>query len=429
MNRELLGRIREKFPRVDEDATGRKRIFFDAGAGTQVLGSSVEAMANVSLNYAANIGPNYPESAKNDEIIYEGRGAIADFLNAEAPETIVSAESATNLLGRLGYTFGKVTTANNNVVSTYMEHLGNASPWFEMERRGFVKEARWVGLNDDTTLNMEDLKSKVDENTKVVSVAYTANLFGTKNPLKEVGRIAHDVGAYFVVDAVHHAPHGPIDVRDLDCDFLVFSMYKVFTPKYICFMYGKLELLEKLYPYSVERNVTVLPDKWELGSIDPAKFAASSATMDYFVWLSEQVKDVYAGKYDNYTGRARSLKIALDAIKEYEKSLSAAMLEGFNDVPGLPDIPGVDFYGIKDPNRLDERDPTFAFKIPHRDEKEVEGLFVNKYGIDLRYVFDSWNMAHNFWNIPIMGRASMVHYNTVDEVHLFLKAAEKVARK
>ncbi|UCB45370.1 MAG: aminotransferase class V-fold PLP-dependent enzyme [Spirochaetota bacterium] len=429
MNEILIKKIRAKFPRVDSDAMGRKRIFFDAGAGTQVLESSVKAMADVSLNYAANIGPNYPESAKCDEIIIEGRGAIADFLNAEAPETIVSAESATNLLGRLGYTIGKYTTKKNNVVSTYMEHLGNASPWFEMERRGYVKEAKWVGLNDDTTLNMDDLKSKVDKNTKVVSCAYTANLFGTKNPLKEIGKIAHDVGAYFVVDAVHHAPHGPIDVKELDCDFLIFSMYKVFTPKYICFMYGKMEHIENLFPYSVERNVTVLPDKWELGSIDPAKFAATIATMDYFVWLSEQIKDQYKGKYDNYTGRARSLKIALAAIKEYEKSLSTAMLKGFDDVPGLPDIPGVDFYGIKDLNRLDERDPTFAFKIADRDEKEVENLLVKKYGIDLRYVFDSWNMAHNFWNIPTMGRASLVHYNTVDEVHRFLKAVEEVAKK
>jgi selenocysteine lyase/cysteine desulfurase len=429
MNKELIDKIRSKFPRIDRDASGRKRIFFDAGAGTQVLESSVKAMARVSLDYAANIGPNYPESASNDELLIEGRKVVADFINAEDYKTIVSAESATNLFFRLSYAIGKETTENDNVVSTYLEHLGNASPMFEMERRGFVKEARWVGLNDDTTLNMDDLKRKVDENTKVVSVAYTANLFGTKTPLKEIGRIAHDAGAYFIIDAVHHAPHGPIDVRDLGCDFLIFSMYKVFTPKYICFMYGKLELLEKLKCYSVERNMTVLPDKWELGSVDPSKFAATIATMEYFEWLSEQVKESYKEKYSNYSGRARSLKIALDAIREYEKDLSRATLKGFDDVPGLPDIPGVDFYGIKDVDRIDERDPTFAFKIPGPDEYEVEELLVKKHGIDLRYVFDSWNMAHNFWNIPTMGRASMVHYNTVDEVHTFLKAVEQVAKK
>jgi selenocysteine lyase/cysteine desulfurase len=429
MNKELIEKIRSKFPMVDRDASGRKRIFFDAGAGTQVLESSVKAMARVSLDYAANIGPNYPESASNDELLIEGRKAVADFVNAEDWKTIVSAESATNLLFRLSYAIGKETTEKDNVVSTYLEHLGNASPMFEMERRGFVKEARWVGLNEDTTLNMDDLKSKVDENTKIVTVAYTANLFGTKTPLKEIGRIAHDAGAYFIIDAVHHAPHGPIDVCELGCDFLIFSMYKVFTPKYICFMYGKLDLLEKLSCYSVERNVTILPDKWELGSVDPSKFASTIATMEYFEWLSDQIKENYKGRYNNYSGRARSLKIALDAIREYEKELSRATLEGFDDVPGLPDIPGVDFYGIKDVKRIDERDPTFAFKIPRRDEYEVEELFVKKHGIDLRYVFDSWNMAHNFWNIPTMGRASMVHYNTVDEVHTFLKAVEQVAKE
>lgn len=427
-SKKLIAQIRKNFPLVYRDATGRKRIFFDAGAGTQVLASSVRAMSKTSLDFAANIGSNYPESAGTDKSVFEGRSAIADFLNAPSPKTIVSGESATNLLGRLSYAIGKETSTNDNVVSTFMEHLANASPWFEMERRGWVKEARWVSLNDDTTLNIDDLKSKVDKNTKVVAVTAAANLFGTKTPLKEIGKIAHEVGAYFVVDDVHHAAHGPMDVQDIDCDFLVISMYKIFTPKYICFMYGKMELLEKLKPYSVERNVTDVPDKWELGSPDPSKFAAVVATMDYFSWLSKRVQNQYKGKYGNYSGRPRALKIALAAIEDYEKELSRAALAGFDNVPGLPDIPGVEFFGLKGVNRLDERCPTFAFRIPGHDEKETEKRFVMKYGIDLRYVFDSWNMAHDFWKIPRMARASMVHYNTVEEVHKFLGAAKEIAK-
>jgi selenocysteine lyase/cysteine desulfurase len=385
-------------------------------------------MARTSLDSAANEGSNYPESANTDRTISEGRKAIADFLNAPDPKTIVAAESATNLLYRLSYAIGKETTRKDNVVSTYMEHLANASPWFEMERRGFVGEARWVGLTSETTLDMDDLRSKVDENTKVVTVTHAANLFGTIAPVKKIAKIAHDVGAYFVVDAVHHAPHGPIDVQDLDCDFLVVSMYKIFSPKYISFMYGKRELLQKLNPYNVERNVTDLPQKWELGSPDPSKSAAVIATMDYLVWLSKQVGAQYEGKYHEYSGRARALKVALRAVEEYEKELSRATLEGFDDVHGLPDIPGVDFYGLRDVRRLDERDPTFAFKIRGRNDKEVEDLFVKKYGIDLRYVFDSWNMAHNFWKIPTIARASMSHYNTVEEVHKFLRATNEIAK-
>jgi len=427
-DKKLITAIRRKFPLADRDASGRKRIFFDAGAGTQVLESSVRAMARISLNSAANMGSNYPESARTDETILEGRKAIADFLNAPDPRTIVSGESATNLLYRLSYAIGKETRPGDNVVSTYMEHLANASPWFEMERRGFVKEARWVGLNEDTTLNIDDLRNKIDQSTKVVSVTQAANLFGTKPPLREIAKIAHDVGAYFVVDAVHHAPHGPIDVQELDCDFLIISMYKIFSPKYISFMYGKRELLEKLKPYSVERNVTVVPDKWELGSPDPSKFASVMATIDYFVWLSKQVEREQRGKYMNYADRARALKVALATIEDYEKELSRAMLTGFDDVPGLPDIPGIEFHGLRDLGRLDERDPTFAFRIRGREDKEVENLFVSKYAIDLRYIFDSWNMAHNFWKTPTMGRASLVHYNTVEEVHKFLRAAVKIAK-
>jgi selenocysteine lyase/cysteine desulfurase len=427
-SKKLIAEIRKRFPLVDRDATGRKRIFFDAGAGTQVLASSVRAMSKTSLDFAANTGSNYPESAGTDKSVFEGRSAIADFLNAPSPNTIVSGESATSLLSRLSYAIGKETSTNDNVVSTFMEHLANASPWFEMDRRGWVKEARWVSLNDDTTLNIDDLKSKVDRNTKVVAVTAAANLFGTKTPLKEIAKIAHEAGAYFVVDDVHHAAHGPMDVQDIDCDFLIISMYKIFAPKYISFMYGKMELLQKLKPYSVERNVTDVPDKWELGSPDPSKFAAVVATMDYFCWLSKQVQNQYKGKYDNYSGRRRSLKIALAAIEDYEKELSRAVLAGSDNVPGLPDIPGVEFYGLKDVDRLDERCPTFAFRMPGHDEKETEKRFVLKYGIDLRYIFDSWNMAHDFWKIPRMARASMVHYNTVEEVHKFLTAAKEIAK-
>jgi selenocysteine lyase/cysteine desulfurase len=429
-SKKLLREVRERFTLVDRDASGRKRIFFDAGAGTRILASSSRAMARAAIAYAANTGSNYPESAKTEQTIFEGRKTVADFLNAEDPRAIISGESATNLLYRLSYAIGKDTSQQDNVVSTYMEHLANASPWFEMERRGLVREARWVTLNDDSTLNMDDLKSKVDRNTKVVSITHAANLFGTKTRVKEIAKIAHDVGACLVVDAVHHAPHGPIDVRDLDCDFLIISMYKVFSPKYISFMYGKPELLKKLKPYNVERNVSDVPDKWEVGSPDPSKFAAVSATMDYLVWLSKQVGNQYKEQFNQYSGRTRDLKIAMAAIEDYEKELSKATLTGTDGLPGLPDIPSVEFYGLKDVNRLDERDPTFAFRITssQRSEKETEGLFVKKYGIDLRYVFDSWNMAHNFLKIPTMARASMAHYNTVEEVHKFLKAANEIAK-
>lgn len=430
-SKKLTQQVRGKFTLVDRDSTGRKRIFFDAGAGTRLLASSAKAMAKTAVDYAANTGSNYPESAECEKVILEGRRSMADFLNAEDPKTMVAGESSTGLLFHLSYAIGKETSQQNNVVSTYMEHLADASPWFELERRGCVKEARWVALNDDSTLNMDDLKSKIDQNTKVVSVALAANLFGTKSNLKEIVKIAHDVGAYVVVDAVHHAPHGPIDVQDLGCDFLVVSMYKVFSPKYICFMYGKPELLKKLNPYSVERNVTDVPDKWEFGSPDPSKFAAVSATIEYLVWLSKQVTRQYKGKWNQYSGRVKDLKIAMAAIDEYEKNLSKATLTGKDGLPGLPDIPGIEFYGLRDVNHLEDRDPTFAFRIPSTkyDQKEIEKMFVMKYGIDLRYVFDSWNMAHNFLNIPAMARASMAHYNTVEEVYTFLKAANAIAKK
>jgi cysteine desulfurase family protein (TIGR01976 family) len=421
----LIEKIRGEFPRAEADATGRKRVFFDSGAGTLVVRRAAEAEARARVDYCANTEAPFTESKKAEETIYKGRCAVADLVNAPYPETIVSGESATSLMFMLSYAIGRELTGSENVVTSEYEHYTNLSPWLELKERGLLKEIRSIPLRrDDGSLDLTRLGSMIDNHTKIVAVSAASNALGTKTPLVEIGKAAREVGAYFVVDAVHHILHGPIDVQALDCDFLVFSGYKLFS-RHGSFMYGKLDHLERLRPYKVTPAPEHPPEKWELGTRDQAQFAAIAGVIDYLTWLSEQVRSLYSGKFTSYSGRAKELKIAMDAIQGYEKILSRAMLEGIEDAPGLLQIPHVKIYGLTDSKRLGERDPTFLFRVKdHPDDLVVEKLWTD-HAIAIRSE-GYYSKALEIFGIPTAIRGSLAHYNTVREIRQLLRALEKM---
>jgi selenocysteine lyase/cysteine desulfurase len=417
----LLEEIRAEFPRAHTSPDGKRRVFLDNGTGTLVLKRSADAQHEAALEWSANPGDNFPECRRAGEFMREGLQAVADLLNAESPENILSGQTATSLMFQLSYAIGKQLRSTQNIVTTFYEHLSNVDPWRELVRRECAGELRFARLSPDGTLDMEHLRSLVDERTRVITVSAASNLLGSKTDLVEVGKIAREVGAYYVVDAVHHAAHGPLDVQEIGCDFLVISAYKFFSPKYISFMYGKREHLESLSPYSAGKNHEDLHAKWHWGSPDQAKYAAAAATVNYLAWLGGRLADRYAGRYTGHRGRPRLLKIAMDAIEAYEKEISLAMIRGVDGVPGLPELPNVRVYGLYDPDRIGERDPTFAFNMTNMSGREAERLLVEKYGIAMRSML-YWSMAEDFFDISLPLRASFVHYNTIEEVRMLLDA-------
>jgi cysteine desulfurase family protein (TIGR01976 family) len=420
---ELLKRIRSEFPRAERDAFGRARAFLDNGTGTLVVGRAAEAEAKARVDYSANVYGIFDESKMAGEVIHEGRKAVADLLNAPSPETIVSGESATSLFFGLSYAMGKELRGRENVVVTNYEHYANLSPWLELKRRGLIEDARFTPLNiEDGTLDLNQLGALIDGDTRVVSVSAASNALGTKTQLMEVGKMAREVGAYFIVDAVHHIAHGPLDVQTIGCDFLVFSGYKMFSP-HGSFMYGRKELLEELRPYKVKPAPDHPPDSWEWGTRDQAKFAAIKGVVDHHEWLAKQVEGGFVGKLSQYSGRRRALKVALTAVEEYEKEISRVMLTGSGDIQGLTEMPHVKVYGLKDPERLDDRDPTFSFKVNGlRGEDVVERLWA-KHAIAMRSE-DFYSRVHEVYESPTLIRASFVQYNTVEEALRLLKALE-----
>ena len=424
---ELVDQIRAEFPRAVTDYTGRKRAFFDNGTATLVLERAAKAENKARINCSANVGGIFNESIEASKIILAGRQAIADFLNAPEPETIISGESATSLLFNLSYALGKDLTGKENIVITDYEHYTNVDPWEDLSDRRKIQGVRYAKLNmEEGTLNMDHLQELIDSNTKIVAVSAASNMLGTKSPLEEIEKIAHEVDAYFIVDAVHHIPHGPTDVQALDCDFLVFSGYKLFS-SHGSFLYGKKNLLEKLKPYKVRTAPSSPPGKYEWGTRNQATFAAISGVIDHFLWLSKQVQSSFDEQLMEYSSIKRSLKIAMNAIEEYESELSKAVLTGFEDVPGLLDIPEITIYGLTDLNRLDERDPTFAFELDNIAEGEVVKRLWEEGGIAARSGH-YYSHAQEVYNKTKIIRISLVHYNTVEEIRTFLKALNEIRK-
>jgi selenocysteine lyase/cysteine desulfurase len=427
---ELLPLIRKEFPWADSDANGRRRVFFENAAGSLVLQRAADAEAKARIDCSANVdGPAW-ESKRNEEVISEGRRAVSDLLNAPNANCIVSGESATSLIFQLSYAIGKELSGKENVVTTDYEHYANISPWLELKRRGLVKEVRFARFNPKSALlDLSHLESLVDENTRVISVAGISNVLGSKTPLDRVLRIAKGASAYTVLDAVHTVAHTPLDVQKTPFDFVVFSAYKLFSRRG-SFMYGREELLSSLKPYKVVPAPEEPPSNWEMGTRDQSLFASISAVMEYLEWLGSEVEPQVRERIGAYAGRSRLLKAALTWIENYERALSVAMLGGTQGVEGLSTMTGVEVYGITDLAQVHSRVPTFTFNIADADPLKVAKYLWEKHAIAVLAEDHGgfYSRTLNTYGKSIAVRASPVHFNTIEEIGIFLHAVKDAVK-
>jgi len=432
LSSELLSSIRANFPRVDKDASGRRRIFFENAAGSLVLQQAAAAEAKARIDCSANVDAPSWESKRNEEVILDGRKDVSDFLNAPEAYSVVSGESATSILFHLSYAISKGLTGRENVVLTDYEHYANISPWLELERRKLVKEVRFASFDPRTgLLDLPHLKSLVDENTRVISVAGVSNVLGSKTPLEQVLRVAKRASAYTVMDAVHTVAHVPVDVQKTPFDFVVFSAYKLFSRRG-SFMCGRRDLLRSLQPYKVLPAPEDPPSNWEMGTRDQSLFASISAVIEYLAWLGGKVEqeERVAEAHGAYSGRRRLLKAALSWIEEYERELSIAMLKGTQGALGLPEIAGVEVYGITDASRVESRVPTFTFNVVGADPMGVAKYLWDRHAIAVLAENHGgfYSKTLNTFGKTIAVRASPVHFNTVEEIATFLRAVEDAAK-
>jgi cysteine desulfurase family protein (TIGR01976 family) len=429
--------VRSQFPSLSQTVNGHPAAFLDGPGGTQVPQRVIDAISDYLRRDNANTGGAYSTSRHTDAMLAEARTAMGDFLNCAADE-IVFGQNMTSLTYTMSRAIGRDLGPGDEILVTRLDHDANVSPWLALEEKGVT--IRWAEINeDDCTLDLEDLSSKINKNTKLVAVGYASNAVGTVNPVKKIVSLAHAAGALVYVDAVHYGPHGLIDVAALDCDFLVCSTYKFFGP-HMGVLFGKREHLARLRPYKVRPLTDAVPNRWEWGTLNHECIAGITACVDYLADLGRhaltnvgttttRVGTAALGRPSSEarpSHRRAAIVAAFEAIHHYEFTLMTRLFAG------LSKIPAIKIYGITDPARFAERCPTLALRVVNQTADQTPLALATKLG-DLG--FFTWDGNYYALNLTEhLGveksggflRIGLVHYNTVEEVDRLLEALKRI---
>jgi cysteine desulfurase family protein (TIGR01976 family) len=421
-----LAWIRSQFPALSQTVNGQPAVFLDGPGGTQVPQRVIDAIGDYLIHANANTHGAFQTSTRTDEAIGAAHAAMADFLGCD-PDEVVFGPNMTTLTFAMSRAIGRELHPGDEIVVTRLDHDANVSPWVALEERGVV--IRYVDIDvEDCTLDMNDLRRQINERTKLVAVGYASNAVGTINDVAEVTRLAHSVGAISYIVAVHYAPHGPIDVRAIDCDFLACSPYKFFAP-HMGTLYAKREHLLRLHPYKVRPAGNGTPDRWETGTKNHEGMAGVTAAIEYLAelgtrdWRLGTGNDVSASNPQSPTPRRQALLAAMTTIREYERGLAEKLIAGLLEVPGLT------FYGIREPERFGARTPTVSVRIEGHTPREL-AEFLGERGI---FTWDGNYYALNLserLGVEERGgmlRIGLAHYNTSEEVDRLLAALREIA--
>ena len=428
--------IRADFPILQRKINGKPLIYFDNAATTQRPIQVLKTIQTFYTLFNANVHRSPHTLGREATELYEqAHENVAHFIGAEDEREIVFVRNSTEAINLVAYSllFGEsegpaLSTAEglrlepgDEVVLTIMEHHSNLVPWQALRDKGGVV-LKFVGLNDDGTLNLEQLRRQVTEKTKLVCCSHVSNVLGVINPISEIGRIAHQAGALFLVDGAQSVPHMPTDVKELDCDFLVFSGHKMLAPMGIGVLYGRRELLERMTPflYGGEMIADVrlegatwnrLPWKFEAGTANVCGGIALGGATD---WKSDQHLE---GAVD-YLQR-----IGMEEVRAHEKELTAYALEG------LGSIPDVQIYG---PLSTEERTGVIAFNVVKRGElvdPHIVAGFLNDEGIAVRSGGHCAYPLADRLGVEGTVRISFYIYNTKAEVDRFLEVLDEIVRR
>lgn len=380
-----VGAVRARFPALASGAA-----FFDGPAGSQVPQSVIDAVAGYLRDSNANTHGAFATSRATDAMVDGARAAVARFLGAPDPAGVAFGPNMTTLTLSLSRALARTWEPGDEIVVTRLDHDANVWPWV-LAARDAGATVRWLDFErDDCTLDTERLRALLSERTQLVAVGAASNAVGTINPVKRIAALAHEVEATVFVDAVHYAPHGPIDVADWGCDFLACSAYKFFGP-HVGILWGRPELLRALPAYQVRPADADVPDRWQTGTQNLEGIAGTRAAIDYLESLG------------------------WDAIATHERALARQLLSG------LRSIPDIRIWGIRHEDRLTERVPTFAITHARHTSESVARTLADR----AIYVWSG-----NFYALEVttalalepdgLIRLGLLHYNTPDEIDRLL---------
>jgi len=382
--------VRAHFPALAREDAGVKRIHLDNPAGTQVPRQVADAAARCLLETNANLGGYFTTSIAAEKVVDDAHRAMARFVNGSEREVIIG-PSMTSLTFEMSRSIGRMLSKGDEIVVTRMDHDGNISPWLALaEDLGLT--VRWVPFDEQSwVIEPAALEAVLTKKTKLVALNYASNLTGSINDVQALVERIHSAGALAYVDAVQFAPHGVVDVKALDCDFLACSSYKFYGP-HLGVVWGRESLLEDLYPYKVRPQTSDIPYKFETGTPQIEQLAALTATIEYI----ESTPDAQL----------------------YERQLAARLIDG------LRQIPGVRIIGITDPARYGHRVPTVSFIHDRKTPGEIAESLARKN----IFVWSGHNFALEI--VRQLGidenqgvvRIGIAHYNTLSEIDQTLEA-------
>jgi cysteine desulfurase family protein (TIGR01976 family) len=408
-----IASIRSQFPSLAQTVNGHPAAFLDGPGGTQVPQRVIDAISDYLRRDNSNTAGAYATGRRTDAMIAAARAAMADFLHCDSDE-VVFGQNMTSLTYMISRSIGRELKSGDEILVTRLDHDANVSPWLAMaEEKGVI--VRWAEIHDeDCTLDIADLASKINEKTKLVAVGYASNAVGTINPVKVITKLAHAAGAFAFIDAVHYAPHGLIDVAALDCDFLVCSTYKFFGP-HMGVLYGKREHLQRLRPYKVRPLIDTVPFRWEWGTLNHECIAGIGACVDYIADIGRRARP--EGSLGVGERRA-AIEAAYEVTHEHERALLDRLLAG------LATIPAAKIYGITDPARMqmNDRCSTVAVRIEDGKPGHSPLELATKLGDRGFFTWDGNYYALNLTEhlgVEKSGgflRIGLVHYNTIEEV-------------
>ena len=403
--------IRALFPALSiPTSDGTLPVFLDNPAGTQVPQTVIEAFRDYYMTMNANSGGEFATSRRNDDMVTATRQRMADFINAPSADEIVIGPNMTTLNFALSRAIAQTLSADDEIVLTRMDHDANISPWIRIAE-DYGLTVKWVDIHtSDCTLDMASLEAALSDKTKVVATVQASNAVGTINPMRQIADMARAVSAWHVVDAVQSAPHLPIDVQEIGCDFLLCSAYKFYGP-HLGIMWGREDLLNELPAYKLRPVKDKAPDRWEAGTPAYESYMGLCACLAYWEMIGEKYGDADLPQYE---GRRLKMKQGMLAVQAYERGLTARLIEG------LKAIKGVTIAGITDSERYDWRVPTVALVKEGKSPDEMAACC----GQNHIYVWSG-----DYYAVEIMKRlgrpqgmlrVGIGQYNTFEEIERLL---------
>ena len=395
--------LKQLFPILNQEVNGHPLVYLDSAATSQKPTSVIEAVSNYYRLDNSNVHRGVHTLGTRATDAYEGaREKIRKFINAKSTQEIVYTRGTTTALNLVASSYGRANLGEGDeIIITYMEHHSNLIPWQQVAKQTGAT-LKYFPLQEDGTLTIEDVRSTITPNTKIVALTMVSNVLGTMNPIKEIAQIAHENGAVIVVDGAQGAPHLGIDVQDLDIDFLAFSGHKMCAPTGIGVLYGKKQLLENMEPI-------------EFGGEMIDFVGLHESTWKELPWKFEGGTPIIAGAIGLGAAIDFLQEIGLDNILEHEHKLAAYALEKMSTIEGLT------IYG---PAEAEKRAGVITFNLSDVHPHDVATV-LDAEGIAVRAGHHCAQPLMKWLNVSATARASFYLYNTEEDIDKLVEGLVK----